>query len=397
MSVTGFRHGPDGTRGRIVVWGLLAHAPFGGMTWQVLNHLVGLRQLGYDVWYVEDSDQRLLNIRVDDWATEYSDNLAYLDRYMQAIGMSGRWVFRVPGEQRSMGALDWNGLLSLYAKADGVLNICGAHKIEPHHDEIKRLVYLETDPVSNQVEVARGSDKTIHELARHQVIATYATNIGQEDCGIPVERFEWIPTVPPVALDLWSTEAPSRTNAFTTVLNWSSPEGHVEWNGRRWAWSKRPSFERFMTTPTHSPLPLEVAIRGASDEVLASLSRNDWRLTDAQTLDQPGLYRRYIRNSAGEFSTAKEQYVAPLSGWISDRTVCYLAAGRPAVVEQTGVFDVPMGDGFLDFSTIEEALEALGAVADNYDHHAAAAADLAREYFAADRVLESLMRRADLG
>lgn len=387
---------PVRARGRLVLWGHLAHAPFGGMTWQVLNHLVGLRRLGYDVWYVEDTDQRLLDLAVADWAPDPRENIAYLARYMAAIGMSDRWVFRTPGGRDCSGSLDWRGLMRLYEEADAVLNLCGSHELQPHHDAIRRLVYIETDPVANQVKVAHGSQDLLTELGRYSAIATYATNIDQPDCDIPQECLRWTPTVPPVVRSLWMTDRPPSDPAFTTVMNWSSPAREVSWQGRRWAWSKRSAFERVVSVPSLTSVPIGVAIRGAPDGVLDRLRSSHWRVTDAGALDRPGRYRRYIRSSAGEFAVAKAQYVEPRSGWISDRTVCFLAAGRPAVVQRTGVHGVPVGEGLLDFESPDEAAGALETVASAYQRHACAATELAHEFFDAEKVLGRMLERIGL-
>jgi hypothetical protein len=130
--------------------------------------------------------------------------------------------------------------------------------------------------------------------------------------------------------------------------------------------------------------------------VRASLAAAGWALTDARELDRPGAYRRFIRTSQGEISVAKDQYVLPRSGWISDRTVCYLASGRPSIVQRTGVSDVPIGSGLVDFSTLEEAGSAISAVTSDYERHAAAAMELAGEYFEAEKVLTSLLGQAGL-
>lgn len=381
--------------GVIIVWGLLAHSPFGGMTWQVLNHLVGLRSLGYEVWYIEDSDEPTFNLGIETLTEEYDDNIRYTRRYLSAIGMEDHWAFRLPSTQTVVGNLNWEGLIALYQRADVVLNLCGSHELMAHHDHIRRLVYVETDPGANQFAVATRSEPITSELARYDLIATYATNLGDPSCLLPTFATRWTSTRPPVAIDLWKTIGSPRNPAFTTVMNWATPEGSVSWQGRRWEWSKRPSFERVIPLPLHSVAPLEVAVRLAPEETMNRLSSHRWRTTDARLLDPPGAYRRYIRSSTAEFSVAKEQYVALRSGWISDRTVCYLAAGRPAVVEGTGVKGVPLGDGLLEFTTLDEAEVAIADVAAHEDHHAAAATELAHEYFDASRVLQALLDEID--
>jgi hypothetical protein len=364
------------------------------MVWQVLHYLIGLKELGFDVWYVEDSDQKMLNVSVNDWASTAEDNSAFARRYLTSIGLGDRWVVRSPGSRECFGARDWNGLLRLYADADLVINLCGSHELRPYHDSIRRLLYLETDPGENQVAVASGASWKISELSRYSTLATYATNLGSGDCLIPTSDATWVTTVPPVSLKHWAASDSDKTARYTTIMNWSSPERAVVWQGQTWAWSKRAALTRLIDLPELSSARLALAIRQAGPEVSAELRRAGWLLIDAMDLDRPGAYRRFIRSSRGEVSVAKDQYVTPVSGWVSDRTVCYLAAGRPAVVQRTGISGVPIGEGLLDFETSEEAKSAIDEAQSNYARHSAAALELADQYFAADRVLTSLLERA---
>jgi hypothetical protein len=382
------------SRATVVVWGLLAHAPFGGMIWQVLHHLVGLRQLGYDVWYVEDSDQRMLNVQITDWVMSAGDNAAYVRPYLKAIGLADSWIIRSPGTRECFGAGDWDRLLRLYREADLVMNLCGSHKLQPHHDAIRSLMYVETDPVATQVALASNDEANIAELGRYDTLTTYATNLGGDDCLIPESGRTWLITVPPVVTCHWRTAQAPASRQLTTVMNWSSPEGFVEWQGRQWSWSKQEPMRRLAALPTKSPVPLVLALRGGSPDVKKELSSAGWKIVGDPLLDRPGVYRRFIRASAGELSAAKEQYVGPRSGWISDRTVCYLAAGRPAIVERTGIAGIPTGEGLLVFTGVDEAAAAIEAVVSDYPRHAAAARELAETCFAADRVMASLLARA---
>ena len=382
--------------GRIVVWGLLAHTPFGGMVWQVLHYLVGLRRLGFDVWYVEDADQMMLDLAAKDWVVSAKRNAAFVDRYLGAVGMGERWVVRTPGSRECFGARDWHGLLRLYSEADLVINLCGSHELCTHHDGIRDLLYLETDPVQNQVDLALGLERRIEELRRYATLATYATNIYGDDCLIPASGRQWLVTVPPVVLSSWDTGSPPRSRTLTTVMNWSSPARSITWQDQRWSWSKRSALQRLSGLPARTSAPLAIAMRETGRKVRDRLYVAGWTVSDAAELDRPGAYRRFIRSSYGEMSVAKEQYVAPRSGWISDRTVCYLAAGRPAVVERTGIAGVPLGAGLLDFATMDEAVLAIDAITSGYERHAVAARGLAAEYFSAEKVLRDLLERAGL-
>lgn len=384
------------SRGTIVVWGLMAHAPFGGMTWQVIHYLLGLQELGHDVWYVEDTDAWMLNLAVDDWTLDPGENAGFLARSLPELGFTGRWVLRAPESTECLGALDWAGLKRLYRDADLVVNLCGSHELQPHHDAIRHLLYLETDPVASQVAVASGDLDVRQMLERYSSLFTYATNLTGADCLIPSGDLSWRITVPPVSLPSWAFGEPPTNRQLTTVLNWSASESKVQCQGQRWDWSKKASLERFADLPLGCAIPLEMALRRATSSAEEMLRSRSWRIVDARSIDAPNAYREYIVTSLGEFSVAKAQYVAPRSGWISDRTVCYLAAGRPAIVERTGIAGIPTGLGLLDFGNLEEAAAAIEAVSADYELHASAASELAAEYFSAGKVMERMLNDSGL-
>ena len=388
---------PPNTRGKIVVWGLLASSPFGGMIWQVLHHLVGLRRLGFDVWYVEDSD-RLLYDPVTYWLTaDYAANVQMLSRYMDSVDLGDRWIFRPPGVRDScLGAMDLAGLDRLYHEADAVLNLCGAQELRDDHSKIRCLVFLETDPVELQVAVANGDPEIIRKLDAYDHLFTYGTNLGAPDCLVPLERYSWHPTRPPVCLDWWATSGLSPVGAsLTTVANWKHTGKDVVWKGQTWHWSKHYEFLRFIKLPSRSSLPIELAVGAISNEDRAQLRNHGWRIVPS--LVEPSEYRDYISSSIGEFTAAKEQYVRPRSGWFSDRSVCYLAAGRPVITQDTGFGNsLPIGEGLFPFATEDEAVSAIDSVASDYARHSAAALEIAHEFFDAERVLGDVLHKIGL-
>jgi hypothetical protein len=394
---------PPADKGLIVVWGLLAHLPFGGMTWQVLHHLVGLRRLGFDVWYVEDSDRYPYALGGGGRTLDFGPNIDFMHRRLTEVGLGDRWVFRSPIEpDQAVGALDVDGLRRLYRAADAVLNLCGAQELLPTHDVIDCLVYLETDPIVSQVAVAKGEARWIQPLDRYQHHFTYGTNLGGPDCPVPIERYDWVATVPPVVTDWWVTDhAPAQDAALTTILQWSTVGRDVEWNGECWYWRKDLEFAHYLGIPAlAAPIPIEAAVRVREPDLAAAetLARHGWRTQPADRLDDPFEYRRYIQNSRGEFSVAKHQYVAPRSGWFSDRTVCYLAAGRPVVVQDTA-FRSSVGRpqlGLHVFRSVDEAADSIRAIATNYEVESKAAGHVAREVFEAERVLGSMMSKVGL-
>ena len=389
---------PPAEAGTIVVWGYLAARPYGGMTWQVLHHLAGFRRLGFDVWYVEDSDIPLQHPETW-WVTgDHTANVAYADHWMRAIGLEDRWIVRPPGKREEITNAGAMTLRSLYATADAVFNVCGSHILRDEHDAIDCLVLLETDPVLYQVGVALGSGELIRELERYAFLFTYAENLGNADSRVPVEHFEWLPTRPPVCVDWWTTtEPPPIDAALTTVGNWHNAEKDLDWDGETYHWQKSREFERVMTLPSDSEMPLELALVGIDDTEAQTLRNAGWSILSAQDLSDPLDYRSYIRRSLGEFTAAKGQNVYLRSGWFSDRSACYLAAGRPVITQDTGFGAVlPTGEGLLSFSNEQEAVAAIQSVASGYKRHAQAASNIAHDFFDAHLVLGDVARSIGL-
>jgi hypothetical protein len=385
--------GAAANRGLIVVWGIFARMPYGGVTWQAMHHVMGLRQLGFDVWYVEDSHSPVYNPTTH-WRTmEFEDNVRFLERWMEMLGLGDRWIFRVPGTERLIGA-DETELAELYERADVVLNLCGSHEVRDDHAEIGTLAYVQTDPVELQVGLANGDDDVAPQLDAHDFHFTYGENLGGADCPVPLGAYRWLPTRPPVVLDWWTSGNGPARRTLTTIANWRHEGKDVVWEGRRWHWSKDREFRRFQSLPSTSALPLELALGSIGDGEKDELRDDGWTVTDS--IGDPRRYRDYIVDSAGEFTVAKEQYVAPRSGWFSDRSACYLAAGRPVVTQDTGFGKfVPTGEGLFAYSTAAEAATAIEAIAGDYERHSAAAREIAREYFDAQRLLERML--AEIG
>jgi hypothetical protein len=388
---------PAATRGKIIVWGMMAAFPFGGMVWQALQYVAGLRRLGFDVWYVEDADNELLNPETFVWHTDdYASNLRCLAQFMDILGLQERWVFRPPGARDvCFGALDWSGLMKLYRQADVVINVCGYHQVLPHHDKIKDILYLQTDPLVDQVKVAKHDTRKIEQLSAHTHLFTYGENIGAPDCRVPVENYHWQPTRPPVCLDWWtSTTKKSSQAALTTISNWEHWDNDIVWQGERYYWRKDREFRRFIDLPLKSELPIELALEGIDDQKAEELARYGWRIVSARKLSDPCAYRDYICSSLGEFTVTKDQYVRPRTGWFSDRSVCYLAAGLPVITQETGFNKFfPTGKGLFAFETMEDILNAIDAIRSDYKGNCRAAREIAAEYFEVEKVVGSLMER----
>lgn len=385
------------SRKTILVLHLAGQYPMAGVIWQALQYLIGFRQLGHDVYYVEDSGAPPYDPRVKSIVTDPTYNVATLQHALAQFGFADRWVY-VDGGTNTHYGLSRSQLKALYERADVIINLCGAAAPPPDLKHQGRLLYIETDPVFEQIRAAQGESQTRDFLAAHDVCFTYGENIGEPDCPVPLAGIDWKKTRPPVVLDAWAEHADATCRFFTTVATWQNKGKDISFQGETYYWSKHVNFLKFLDLPRHTQQPLELAIETSDQAVREKLSALGWYLAEAseRSATVEG-YRDYIYSSRGEFTVAKDIYVRPRSGWFSDRSVCYLAAGKPVVTQETGFSKfISAGEGLLAFSNMEEAVAALEAINRNYLRHAHAARRIAEESFAADRVLRNLLQDAEV-
>jgi len=385
---------------------MMGQTPFAGVAWQVLHYLEGFRRLGYEVYYVEDTgdwpydpDQ---NIITDD--CRYT--LKYLARVMDWCGMPNRWAyrFRPTGEVFGPAAPRFS---NLFERADVLVNVTGTTWLRDEHLSVPVRIYVETDPVLPQIKVALGDQHTIDLLSTHTHHFTFAENLGAPDCEIPLERFYYHATRQPIVLDWWASAGLSSSNGsrkpsadcpFTTIASWRQSGKDIEWNGEIYAWSKHFEFLRFIDLPRRTESKLELALACEDAEAIRLLRSHGWRTVDALALSKDILpYRSYICNSRGEFTVMKPQYFRPRGGSFSDRGACYLAAARPVIIQDTGFSKIlPTGLGLFAFRNMEDILVAMEAIESNYEEHRDAALQIATEYFAAEKVLNSMLEQVGL-
>jgi len=393
-------------RKKIIVLGFMGGMPIAGVIWQHIHYIVGLQRLGHEVYYIEDT----LNYPYDPVAFNISDDCSYaaqtLGRLAKEHEFEGRWAYcaRFKDPMESVG-MSLSQIKTLYKEADCALNICGSHDMNDDLRTIRNLIYVESDPGVEQIKIDKEINEeesvTIDYLKEHHHLFTFGENIGTPAFVVPTHGFHWLPTRQPVVTDLWcsSTEAsePDPVAMFTTICNWStSGKKDIVWNGSNYLWSKSLEFLRFIEAPKLSGEPFEMATDIKKEEERELFEKNDWKLVLPHELsvDWNG-YRDYIRHSKGEFTCAKDQYIRLNTGWFSDRTACYLAAGRPVMTQETG-FSAHYGgkEGLLSFSTMEEIVEAVASIRSDYKRHSCAALTIAREVFEAEKVLASLLERA---
>lgn len=377
---------------RVAVAGGLARNPIGagGYAWAFLHHALGFRALGAEVAYVEhlepgdciDADWRPAPFAASANAAVFR---AALSRHelpgSLALRDGSEWIGWSPEDVR-----DW------VSGADLFVNLSGRWHRHEVMAAARRRAYVDLDPGFTQIwQAGYGADMN---LAGHDAYFTVGLNLGRADCPIPTLGLAWHALPPPVVLEEWAPLA-ERRPCYTTVADWRG-YAPVEWQGV-WYKQKADEFMRVVDLPRRAPAPLEICLAIHPDEpALPQLRAGGWQLSDprVETGDERA-YRDYVRRSRGELSVAKHGYVVGHTGWVSDRTACYLATGCPAIVQDTGIgADLPLGEGLLTFADADGAIAALTAVERDYARHAAAARALAAEHFAAERVLGRLLELA---
>lgn len=389
------------TRKKLVVMGFMGSCPIAGVVWQHVHYIVGLQRLGHDVYYIEDSARLPYNpaIREEGSSPLYAVN--FLELLAADFGFDDRWSY-CPRYFDGMptAGLSREKVQQIYREADGILNLCGAQEL---HDDLlvsDRLFYIDSDPGVEQIRVAQGDHATIDYLSRHRGLFSFGEHVAIDKFPIPLSGMTWLPTRQPVVTDFWKSESPPPARALlTSVVNWNtSDQKDITWNGERYLWSKSREFERFIDAPAKCGETIELAVNMEEPASRARFEAHGWRLRSPYELSvDHRLYRDYLQNSKAEFTVAKDQYVRLNTAWFSDRSACYLAAGRPVVTQQTGFTDYYGNDGGLfAFTSSEEAAEAVKMINTDYAQHSRAAGKLAREVFEAETVLRSLLDRAGI-
>jgi hypothetical protein len=317
---------------------------------------------------------------------------------MGRVGFGDRWAYLDMARNETHG-LSAAALQGLYREATAIVNLCGATAPRAEHRQGARLLYVETDPVYEQLRIATGVTVSETFLASHDVLFTYGENLGQPDCPVPLERFRWRTTRPPVALEAWEPHVDPSAPYFTSVASWENKGKDITFRGETYQWSKHVNFLRFLDLPRHTPQRFQLAMDPLDAAVEARVRGAGWDLVDPAPISRDvDAYRDFIYGSRGEFTVAKDIYVRPRSGWFSDRSACYLAAGKPVVTQDTGFAKfVPTGQGLFAYATRDEAVDALARIDADYAAHAAAARRVAEESFDATRVLRKLLDDAGLG
>ena len=381
---------------RIVISGTIASSGRGyaGNTWACLQYVLGFRRLGFDTYYIEQiSAGECVNEQNEPVSFVRSVNVGNFRALVKRFDLDDHAGLLKRDGSDFIG-LSFADVEKLAPDIDLLVNLSGKLRLKSVLRKMRRRIYLDMDPGYSQIwREQYGFDMN---LSDHDVYVTVGLNLGKPDCPLPTCGFDWQSTLPPVVLAGWTTVQPPG-KAYSTVADWRG-FGPVEWGGI-WYNQKCDEFKRIIDLPHRVPVPLELCLFIHPDEAdRIELERSGWRLVSPRLhAATPDSYRDYIFASRGEFTAVKHGYAAGRTAWFSDRSACYLAAGRPVIIQDTGIGAyVPTGTGLLTFTDIDSAAEAINKVESDYSRHAAAAAAFAREFLDSDLVLGRLLRLAGI-
>jgi hypothetical protein len=367
-----------------VVWD--GHVGRGGQVMLVLQWLHGLKMLGHEVLFlnyvgVQHFEQRhtmlpLLRALIDEWWNPMQTCVIHADNSVFGVEMSAARKF------------------ACEAAAVIQFAIPGRRFPPAMVENVRPRILLEQDPAYTHLWATSHDPAEI--FGEHDFCFTVGANIGSTRCQVPTRNLSWRPIWNPVLTRWWAGETMERGSRFTTIADWYS-QGYLEFQGKLLG-PKSVEFRKFINLPQLAGEPLEIALAiSADDPDNAEFRRHGWRLEDPSVVRSPQQYREYVRSSAGEFSCAKGGYAGTNCGWFSDRSACYLASGRPVVLQNTGFADsLPTGKGLFSVNSVEEAAEAIREIRRDYEMHSNAARSIALEHFDSDKVVSRVLRTADI-
>ena len=378
----------------ILIAGSLAQRPgYGGHAWVFLQYLLGFRRLGWDVLFLDWLDETMCRDHAGNpCPVENSWNLAYLRGVMREHGLDGAWSLTFNQGQRTLGR-QRDDVLATAAHAEVLINVMGFLSDWEILERPRKRVFLDIDPGFGQMWQALGLATV---FTGHDAYVTIGENIGQPDCEIPLCGKEWITTPQPVVIEHWPVTTPPPDGAFTSIVSWRGPFGPVEYAGKTYGLRVH-EFRKFVGLPRLTGQRFDLALDIDAGEVkdIALLHDNAWNLIDPRSVvSEPGEYRAFIQRSKAELMVAKNMYVQSRGGWMSDRSICYLASGRPVLAQETGFSrNHPGGEGLLSFTTLDEAQAGVEEICRNYARHSQTARRIAEEQFDSDKVLRRLLEQ----
>lgn len=383
-----------GDRPLVVIAGSIAQRPGrAGHAWVFLQYLLGFQRMGWEVLFLDKLTDDMAP-GDDRGASSFRPNITWLRTIMERAGLPDGYSLSLPGGVRA--GLDRGEVLRRARRASLILDVNGFLRDDEVSDATPLRVFLDIDPGFNQMWHDLGLANV---LDGYDAFVTVAQRMGQPDCLIPTCGRSWITTLPPVVLEAWPVAPPKPSAAFTSVGTWRGPFEPVDYRGDRYGLRVH-EFRALASIASDSLERFELAldIDSADRADAEMLARHGWHLIDPGVVASDlTTYENFIRGSKAEFAVAKEMYVKTRSGWISDRSVCYLASGRPVVMQDTGLRAVLEGADQIDFfDSIAEAVAQVREVTNRYCARWRGARRLAERVFDANVVLPALLRKLEL-
>ena len=380
----------------IAIAGALAQKPWvAGHTWVFLQYVRGLQRLGYDVLFIDRLDAGMsVDAAGQPCDAEVSVNLRYFLDVAEAFGFSENFAILV--DDGTTIGLTRDEVCGRLRQSVGLINVMGYLQDEELLACPPRRVFLDIDPGVGQM----WRDLGLADLfAGHDAFVTIGENIGDESCDVPTCGLPWITTRQPVVLEDWPVTPAPANGTFTSVATWRGTYGPIERDGRVYG-QRVHEFRRFIDIPQRTGRAFSLALDIDDGEVhdLELLQQSGWQLLRPRDVAAtPDTYRRFIQRSRAEFLVAKNIVVQARCGWMSDRSICYLASGRPVLVQDTGLAPhYPVGTGLVTYTNPDEAAAGVEAICEDYDAHAEAARAIAETHFDANKVLGRLVQVAGL-
>lgn len=379
---------------KLVLLGMMSKMPVAGVVWQTVHYLVGFKRLGFDVYYVEAhgcTPRCFMATETDDG---FAAAAAFIEGVMRRFDLADRWAYDPRWHDERHFGMSRSALAKLYSEAAWIINLHGGTEPLAEHSATGRLVYLETDPVEVQIELHNNKTNAIAYLEPHCVFFSFGENFGAPDCRLPLsDRFHFKPTRQPVVLDFWEPFGHEPAGKFTSVGNWRQLHRQVEFLGEVYHWNKEYEFRKFINLPALTTQKFELALSSYEPADKEMIESHGWEVRHGLDISNDIMaYARYIGGSRGEFTVAKDQNVRLRTGWFSDRSATYLAAGRPVITQETGFCNVlPTGAGLFGFATMDDILGALETINGDYERSRRAARDIAHDYFSHEVVLKALL------
>jgi hypothetical protein len=384
-------------KGTITLAGAIAQKPRrGGHTWVFLQYLLGFRKLGWDVLFLDQLDEgACIDSSGQPCTAEESLNVKYFLDVMRTAGLHDSFSLQSSEGNVYLG-LSRNEVLDRIRRSTLFFNVTGFLKDEEILETAPRRVFLDIDPGF----IHMWQDLGLADLLQgYDDYVSIAGNIGTSECSIPTCGLNWIVCRQPVVLERWQPHMNGHCRDFTTIATWRGAYGPLEYRGKAYR-LRAHEFRKFASLPrlTGKTFRIAIDIHAADATDLELLRSNGWSLVDPLTVaGDPQSYQQYIHNSGAEIMIAKNMYVESNSGWFSDRSICYLASGKPVLAQDTGIEKhYPTREGIVAFRTIDEAVAGVEDISEHFDKHSRTARQIAEDYFDSDKVLSELLCRLNV-